>query len=127
MSNFCNTPLVLPPIGLSDHNSVLCSYKNATIKNAHIKVQIRQGNNAAKTAFGKWLTDFNWTGLYYTSSCEQKLDKPWVTPEFKKLIEARQKAFHDGKSSHYWRLRNQVNRETKKLSSTFLEKKNWHS
>ena len=74
MSNFCNTPLVLPPIGLSDHNSVLCSYKNATIKNAHMKVQIRQGNNAAKTAFGKWLNDFNWTGLYYTSSCEQKLE-----------------------------------------------------
>ena len=113
-----------------------------------MKVQIRQGNNAAKTAFGKWLTDFNWTGLYYTSSCEQKLelfqdiinagldcffpaktvklhekDKPWVTPEFKKIIEARQKAFHDGKSSHYRRLRNQVSRETKKLRSTFLEKK----
>ena len=42
MSNFCNTPLVLPPIGLSDHNSVLCSYKKATIKNAHMKVQTRK-------------------------------------------------------------------------------------
>ena len=140
--------MLMPPIGLSDHNSVLCSLKNATNKNAHRKVQIRQGNNAAKTAFEKWLTDFNWTGLYCTSSCEQKLelfqdiinagldcffpaktvklhekDKPWVTPEFKKIIEARQKAFHDGKSSHYRRLRNQVNRETKKLRSTFLEKK----
>ena len=50
-------------------------------------------------------------------------DKPWVTPEFKKIIESRQKAFHDGKTSHYRRLRNQVNRETKKLRSTFLEKK----
>ena len=50
-------------------------------------------------------------------------DKPWVTPEFKKIIEARQKAFHGGKSSHYRRLRNQVNRETKKVRSTFLEKK----
>ena len=148
MPNFCNTPLVLPPIGLSDHNSVLCSFKNATIKNAHMKVKIRQGNNAAKIAFGKWLTDFNWTGLCYTSSCKQKLelfqaiinagldcffpaktvklhekDKPWVTPELKKIIEARQKAFYDGKSSHYRRLRNQVNREAKKLRSTFLEKK----
>ena len=51
-------------------------------------------------------------------------DKPWVTPEFKKIIEARQKAFYDGKSSHYRRLRNQViNREAKKLRSTFLKKK----
>ena len=49
-------------------------------------------------------------------------DKPWVTPEVKKIVEARQKAFHDGKSSHYRRLRNQVNREPKKLRSTFLEK-----
>ena len=50
-------------------------------------------------------------------------DKPWVTPEFKKIIEARQKAFHDRKSSHYRRLRNQVNREAKKLRSIFLKKK----
>ena len=148
MSNFCNTPLVLLPIGLSDHNSALCSYKNAATKNARTKVKIRQGNDAAEAAFGKWLTDFNWTGLYHTFSCEQKLelfeeiinagldcflpaktvklhekDNPWVPPEFKKIIEAKQKAFHDGNSSHYRRLRNQVNRETKKLRSTFLEKK----
>ena len=122
MLNFCNTPLVLPPIGLSDHNSVLCSYKNATAKNARTKVKIRQGNNATKIAFGKWLTDFNWTALYHTFSCEQKFelfediinagldcflpaktvrlhekDKPWITPEVKKIIEARQTAFHDGK------------------------------
>ena len=134
MSNFCNT------IQCYAHIRTL-QLKNQTRK-------IKQGNNAAKTAFGKWLTDFNWTGLYHTFSCEQKLelfediinagldcflptktvklhekDKPWVTPEFKKIIEARQKAFHDGKSSHYRRLCNQINRETKKLRSTFLEKK----
>ena len=122
MLNFCNTPLVLRPIGLSDHNSVLCSYKNATAKNARTKVKIRQGNNATKIAFGKWLTDFNWTALYHTFSCEQKFelfediinagldcflpaktvrlhekDKPWITPEVKKIIEAKQTAFHDGK------------------------------
>ena len=50
-------------------------------------------------------------------------DKPWVTPEFKKIIGTRQKAFHHGKSPHYQQLRNQVNRESKKLRSTFLEKK----
>ena len=45
------------------------------------------------------------------------------TPEFKKIIGTRQKAFHHGKSPHYQQLRNQVNRENKKLRSTFLEKK----
>ena len=82
-------------------------------------MKIRQGNNAAKTAFGKWLTDFNWTGLYHTFSCEQKLelfediinagldcflpaktvklhekDKPWLTPEFKKIIEIQNNKRH---------------------------------
>ena len=148
MSDFCNIPLVIPPVGRSDHNSVLFSYKEGSTKNAHTKVKIRQGNNAAKTAFGKWLTDFNWNILYRTISCEQKLDlfqdiinagldcflpiktvklhdndKPWVTPEFKKIIGTRQKAFHHGKSPHYQQLRNQVNRESTKLRSTFLEKK----
>ena len=148
MSDFCNTPLVIPPIGRSDHDSVLCSYKEGKTKNVHTKVKIRQGNNATKSAFGKWLSHFNWTVLYHTISCEQKLDlfqdvintgldrflptktvklhdkdKPWITPEFKKIIETRQKAFHHGKSSNYRQLRNQVNRESKKLRSTFLEKK----
>ena len=49
-------------------------------------------------------------------------DKPWVTPEFKKIIGTRQKAFHHGKSPLYQQLQNQVNRESKKLRSTFLEK-----
>ena len=148
MSDLCNTPLVIPPIESSDHNSVLCSYIEGTFKNTHTKVKIRQGNNAAKTAFGKWLADFNWTMLYRIISCEQKLelfqniinagldcflprktvklrdnDKPWITPEFKKLIGSRKKAFHQGKSPRYRRIRNRVNRESKKLRSTFLDKK----
>ena len=74
MSDFCNTPLVIPTIGCSDHDSVLCSYKEGKTKNVHTKVKIRQGNNAAKSAFGKWLSHFNWTVLYHTICCEQKLD-----------------------------------------------------
>ena len=148
MSDFCNTPLVISPIGRSDHDSVLCSYKEGKTKNVLTKVDIRQGNNAAKSAFGMWLSHCNWTVLYYTISCEQKLDlfqdvistgldcflptktvklhdkdKPWIIPEYKKIIETRQKAFHHGKSLNYLQLRNQVNRESKKLRSAFLEKK----
>ena len=100
MSNFCNTPLVLPLIGLSDHNSVLCSYKNATTKKARTKVKIRQGNNATKTAFGKWLTDFNWTGLYHTFSCEQKLEL------FEDIINAGLDCFLPAKTVNYMKKTN---------------------
>ena len=69
-----DTPLVLPPIGLSDHKSVLYSYEEGTTKNIYTKVKIRQKNNATKTAFGKWLTVSIWTALYRIISGEQKLN-----------------------------------------------------
>ena len=61
ISDFCNTPVVCPPVGLSYHNLVICSYKNTITKNTDTKMKIRQGNN-------------NWTALYRTITCEQKLD-----------------------------------------------------
>ena len=86
-------------------------------------VKIRRNIHVNKTAFGKWLAEYNWSTLYRTDTCEDKLDifmkvintgldcffpcksiklhandKPWVTPEFKELIKDRQKAYHDGKT-----------------------------
>lgn len=148
MSACCNSPLLLPPIGQSDHNAVLWSFNKHTAKYACSKVKIRSGRNYAKNAFGKWLADINWIDLYRAGSCEHKLnifqtvistgldiffpsktvklhdhDKPWVTPEFKKIIQDRQRAFRQGRSSQYRRLRNLANRESKRLKSTFLKKK----
>ena len=82
------------------------------------KIQIRPLNSSAKRAFGRLLTNYNWSNLYYTTSCEQKLelfqdvistrldhflpckvvkmydrDKPWITPSYKQLIKSRQIAF----------------------------------
>jgi hypothetical protein len=73
--------------------------------------KIRSGNRGAKAAFGRWLTKYNWTNLFHTALCEQKLelfqdvihtgldhflpckvvkmhdrDKPWITPAYKELI-----------------------------------------
>ena len=148
MSSCCNSPVLLPPVGQSDHNSVLWSFNKNTAKYGTSKVKTRQGSNYDRRAFGKWLADINWNNLYRAESCEQKLDffqtvintgldcffpskivklhdhdKPWVTVEFKKIIENRQKAFRQGKSLLYRRLRNLANRESKRLKSTFLKKK----
>ena len=83
----------------------------------------------------------NWSTLYRTVTCEDKLDifmkvintgldriaffhvnlsnytlminHACVTPEFKELIKDKQKAYHDGKTQKYNYLRNLVNRKRK--------------
>ena len=74
MSALCNPPVSLPPIGQSDHNSVLWSFNNGTTKYGCSKVKIRQGNNHNKRAFGNWLAGINWSNLFRANSCDHKLD-----------------------------------------------------
>jgi hypothetical protein len=74
MSSCCNSPVLLPPVGQSDHNSVLWSFNKNTAKYGTSKVKTRQGSNYDRRAFGKWLADINWNNLYRAESCEQKLD-----------------------------------------------------
>ena len=99
-----------------------------------------------KAVFGKWLAEYNWSTLYRSITCENKLDifmkvintgldsffpckpiklhandKPWVTPKFEEIIKYRQKAYHDGKIEKYNYLR--ANRNRKQLRSNYLDKK----
>ena len=50
-------------------------------------------------------------------------DKPWVTANFKKIIEKRQRAFREGQGPQFFRLRNLAKRESKRLKSTYLKRK----
>ena len=59
MSNICDVPKVIAPIGLSDHNSVLCVLEKCKSMNKCKKIQIRPRNSSAKRAFGRWLTNYN--------------------------------------------------------------------
>ena len=74
MSALCNPPVSLPPIGQSDHNSVLWSFKNGTTKRGCSKVKIRQGNSHNKRAFGNRLAGINWSNLFRANSCDHKLN-----------------------------------------------------
>ena len=38
------------------------------------KVKIRRNIHVNKTAFGKWVAEYNWSTLYRTVTCEDKLD-----------------------------------------------------
>ena len=92
---------------------------------------------------GCWLTNYNWTNLYHTALCEQKLelfrdvihtglehflpckvvkihnrDKPWITPAYKELIKSRQKAFFQKNDKLYRRLSNRANPDPKKWWDT---------
>ena len=111
-------------------------------------MKIRQDNNHNKRAFGNWLAGINWSNLFRANSCDHKLnifypviktgldclfpgktvklhdnDKPWVTANFKKIIEKRQRAFQEGQGSQFRRLLNLANRESKTLKSTYLKRK----
>ena len=66
MSDCCNPTSVISPIGLSDHNSVICIFNRSLIKNVTNKVKIRRNIYVNKTAFGKWLAEYNWSTLYRT-------------------------------------------------------------
>ena len=145
-SAYYDVPQILPPLGSSDHNVIICKPTNPKPANDVKKGLIRNRNESANNAFGRWLSNVNWNSLYHSTSCEDKLnilhnilgmelffppkpvkihnrDKPWITGKFKKLIEDRQKAFHQGNDSLYKQLRNAANREASKLRSSYLERK----
>jgi hypothetical protein len=123
-------------------------FKKCKSLNGCKKIKIRPGNRGAKAVFGRWLTNYNWTNLYHTALCEQKLelfqdaihtgldhflpckvvkmhdrDKAWITPAYKELIKSRQKEFFQKNDKLYRRLRNRANRESKNLKYAFLEHK----
>ena len=108
-------------------------------------------NSSAKRAFGRWLTNYNWSNLYHTTLCEQHLelfqevistglnhflprkvvkihdrDEPWINPSYKQLIKHKQKAFFQKDDKLYYQLRIRAFREGKTLKSTFLRIKLEH-
>ena len=74
MSDCCNPTSVISSIGLSDYNSVICTFNRSLIKNVTNKVKIRRNIHVNKTAFGKWLAEYNWSTLYRNVTCEDKFD-----------------------------------------------------
>ena len=97
-------------------------------------------------SFGNFSTFLDWTRLYRLSFCQDKYDlfynllmlgldtflpktkikihcrdKPWITPELKRLIHDRQKAFAAGDRDLFKRLRNIINRTIKVANVSHFE------
>ena len=143
----CNSPEILPGIGLSDHNSVIIRPVKSIRKMKAELVFKRTVNPQLKYSFGRWLVSTDWSFIQELPMCTQKLsafqtllsyavdtffplrkikqhptDKPWITPELKILIQQRQQAmFKD--PLVFKNLRNKINRLCNRLRSSFFASK----
>jgi hypothetical protein len=112
--------------------------------NATTKVWVRKRNPSNMQAFGRFLSNLDWSVLSRLSSCQSMCDlfydiilmgldtiilpkavrlhckdKAWITPEIKSLISQRQKAFSLGNKAEYNKLRNKVIRIIKQAKFNF--------
>ncbi|CAB4039767.1 Hypothetical predicted protein [Paramuricea clavata] len=137
----------LPPVGSSDHNSIIVkSHLHRVTNPSNDRVWKRDLRDSNIRFFGQWITNFDWSPVFEISDCDvkynelnvimsgmiesffpkrqlrtRKSDKAWVTQSLKSLIKRRQRALHlYGKFSHiykYWR--NKVQQEVKTARKRF--------
>lgn len=135
-SSFYNVPIVLPPIGRSDHNRVFLSSTGLTKSPAnHTVFTKRKVNFDALSRIGHDLNLVRWHEMYRLYDCQAQADffygtiteiadrhapvvtirrrtndKPWVNSYFTKLIAQRDSAWKTKDMVLYRKLRNRVNR-----------------
>ena len=150
IDHWYNQPIILPSVGNSDHDSVLFVPKDKPpkCKGHNITSLTRSSDPNGKALLYEALRGFNWINLYRLSTCQEMVDyfytvlytmidyflpmipvkrfsadRPWVTPRFRETVKQRQRAFLSGNRSEYCRLRNRVQRMSKKLRQRFYENK----
>ena len=141
------SPQILPPIGLSDHNTVVVSPTHIVKKAKPTFVYKRDLRQSKKDAMGRFLQSILWPEIFAQSqSCEDmanffydivsigldllmpikrikkiSADVPWMTDKLKTFIKKRQEAFfsYGPKSNCFKYYRNIVNRERKACKSKY--------
>ena len=136
---------ILPPLGLSDHSSVLLKPPGVSASFAPT-TRINKGDCrlANRRALFSSLSAINWTPLYHLHSCKEQFanfqstienkmdihlplrqvklhptDKPWFTPEIKEAIANRQRAWAKGSTVLFSFWRNKVTKLSKSARRTF--------
>lgn len=149
LSQYYNEALILPPIGMSDHLSVLLNSKElSSLPQPTERILRRDSRPSNKHELFIKLSRTNWSPLYYTTSCNDKVslfteiisqamdstlpmrnikihpsDKPWINPEIKDCISKRQRAWLIGHTQMYTFYRNKVNKLCKKARRTYFIKR----
>ena len=109
VSKFYNVPDVVPPVGFSDHNSILLTLLNHC-KNSRTVRFIRDAHPANRRLIAEIVSHINWSPMYHMNSCNDQFqyfssvvndiiekylplkrmkvdssDKPWISSEIKDL------------------------------------------
>ncbi|CAH1259201.1 Hypp2194 [Branchiostoma lanceolatum] len=145
MKSYFKTPAIHPPIGLSDHNTILWEPNVKLKQNSCTRKLTRPMREPNLSHFGKWITTHSWNEVYAATTTQEKADafystltsaiakffptksvklhpsdKPWITPRIKHLIKQRQRTFTPGiptVMSRFYRYK--VQREIRKAKKTF--------
>jgi len=143
------SPLVLPPVGSSDHHGVLLQpLASSTRPNRRKQTTYRRSSDpTGKAMIYYHLRQFNWSPLFVMNSCQDmtnyfyftlqtlldqylpsvpyrtySADKPWITSQFRELVKRRQRAFLSGQTDLYHKLRNQTKHLATSLRQKYFEK-----
>jgi hypothetical protein len=143
-------PQILPGIGRSDHQSVvlLPVVGGRLTTGGRILTTVRSNDPNRKAELARNLAALDWSPMYDMASTEtmtsyfydvttsmlnhylpqrvvarHSTDKPWVTDEFRRLIRKRQYAWTNNNISEFRKLRNNINRLSRKLRKRFYDRK----
>jgi hypothetical protein len=148
IADWYQRPITIPNVASSDHcGIVLCPANQKTSHEGYVNVAIRSKSSNGKNLLAHALYNYNWSTLeaigdldskvaYFNSSVIALLDfylpvhqvkrhssdKPWITDQFRRLIRQRQYAWTSSNRSKYNKLRNKINRLSKKLRQQFYSK-----
>ena len=149
LHDYYSSAEILPPFGLSDHNTVqVRPTLRVSSRSSKKTITVRTTKTSNKLALGRYLYNIDWSIIDQFNTCEGKLelfynlihiglelitplkqirinsaDAPWMTNKLKNLIKKRQKAFMtNGVNSAVYRFyRNATNRERKACKSKYYK------
>jgi len=151
IGDWFETPVLLPAITKSDHDSVLIvpSQKGPLRpRRQTIELYRRSSDPNGKAMLCHCLKRLDWRPLFMLQQCSSMVDlfysvilslldyylpiikvtrsstdKPWVTPSFRRLVKSRQRAFLSGDVTRYHRLRNRTQRTASTLRKNYFAAK----
>ena len=140
---FYNIPDVVPPVGFSDHNSILLTPLNHC-KNSRTVRFIRDAHPANRRLIAEVLSHISWSSMYHMNSCNEQFqyfssvvngivekylplkrtklhssDKPRISSEIKDLIPKRQADWNSGNKFAFRLYRNKINMLCKSARSRY--------
>jgi len=152
MHSIYSNPIILAPLGASDHNIVqwLPRITNKQPNRGKcVKRSVRRYPQSGIDEFGRWLTAHDWfselgpnptvddlTTSFTTQLTDaidrtfpvkttksHQTDKPWITHNIKMMIKDRQKAFHSGNTLQWRSLKYKVQHEIAKKKRSYYKNK----